>query len=600
MEARDLKAVGAVVATLAVIGSLWVAPGFAAQPPRRPELSPCRKPGIPTEARCGTYEVFENRAARKGRKIRLGIVVLPATGPDRLPDPFVYFAGGPGDASIPEGLAMARDLPSLRRNRDVLLVDLRGTGESGGLFCTELHGKEGIQGFLDDFLPSDKISACRDRLKKKVDLSWYTTDAAVDDVEEVRTALGYGKLNLMGVSYGTHAVLIYLQRHPQSVRTATLEGVMAPDARYPLGLARATQEALTGLIAECAGDPACHGAFPRLREEVDTILSRTAAKPVRVALNGALAGQPNEVQLTHSGVAQTLRYMLYSPAEAALLPVTIHQAAEGDWKPLAQRARSFASLMASSSVGFYQSVTCAENIAFIRDAMVAPAVAGTFLGDFRVRRQKAACEGWPIRRLGPAFRAPVISNVPSLLISGERDPATPAAEGERVARTLKRARRVVVADGAHDTEGMKGNGCLLRMIDAFIVAGASEGLDSSCVAGMRRPEFVLRLNSSKVKIDPEVTVARADLERLPGSYAAEEMGLAVKVELLKSQLRISVTQGPPFPPSFLIPTSPLRFRWEGKGTAPGLNVMFQVVGGKAIALTVIQPGKPELVMKRSG
>lgn len=600
MEARDLKAVGAVVATLAVIGSLWVAPGFAAQPPRRPELSPCRKPGIPAEARCGTYEVFENRTARKGRKISLGIVVLPATGPDRLPDPFVYFAGGPGDASITDGLAMARDLPSLRRKRDVLLVDLRGTGESGGLFCTELSGKEGIQGFLDDFLPTDKIRACRDRLKKKVDLSWYTTDAAVDDVEEVRTALGYGKLNLMGISYGTHAVLTYLQRHPRSVRTATLEGIMAPDSRYPLGLARATQKALEGLIAECAGDPVCHGAFPKFREEVETVLSRATTEPVRVKLAGMPAGQPGELRLTRSGVAQTLRYMLYSPADAALLPLAVHLAAQGDWKPLAQKARLFASFTASSAVGFYQSVTCAEDVAFIRDEEVAPAVAGTFLGDFRVRRQKAACVGWPTRKRGPDLRTPVISDVPSLLISGERDPATPAADGERVARTLKRARRLVIADAGHGPEGMKGEGCLSRLVDAFIEAGATGGLDSSCIAGMRRPDFVLRLSSSEVKIDPEVLVARADLERLPGSYAAEEMGLAVKVELLKSHLRISVTQGPPFPPSFLIPTSPIRFRWEGKGTAPGLNVVFQVVGGKATALTVIQPGKPELVMKRSG
>ncbi|HSS51013.1 MAG TPA: alpha/beta hydrolase [Thermoanaerobaculia bacterium] len=595
-----MKDVRAIVASLAVIGALGAAvPGLAAKPPHRPELTPCRKPGIPAGARCGTYEVFENRAARTGRKIPLRIVVLPATGPDRLPDPFVYFAGGPGDASIPEGLAMARDLPSLRRKRDVLLVDLRGTGESGGLFCTELSGKEGIQGFLDDFLPTDKIRACRDRLKKKVDLSWYTTDAAVDDVEEVRTALGYGKLNLMGVSYGTHAVLTYLQRHPRSVRTATLESIMAPNAQYPLGLARATQEALEGLIAECAGDPVCHGAFPKLREEVETVLGRATAEPVRVKLAGMPAGQPSELRLTHTGVAQTLRYMLYSPADAALLPLAVHLAAQGDWKPLAQKARFFASFTASSAVGFYQSVTCAEDVAFIRDEEVAPAVAGTFLGDFRVRRQKAACAGWPTRNLGPDLRTPVISDVPSLLISGERDPATPAADGERVARTLKRARHLVIADAGHGPEGMKGEGCLSRLVDAFIEAGAPESLDSSCVAGMRRPDFVLRLSSPEVKIDPEVLVAQAELERLPGSYASEEMGLAVKVELLKSHLRISVTQGPPFPPSLLIPTSPTRFRWEGKEMAPGLTVVFQVVGGKATALTVIQPGKPELVMKRS-
>ncbi|HYN21489.1 MAG TPA: alpha/beta hydrolase, partial [Thermoanaerobaculia bacterium] len=163
------------LAVLAVIGYLCFAlPGFAAEPPNRPELTPCKEPGMPPEALCGTYEVFENRAAQTGRKIPLRIVVLPATGTDRLPDPFVYFAGGPGDASIPGGVFMAEQLGSLRRKRDVLLVDLRGTGESGGLFCPELKGKQDVQGFLDDFLPAAKIHSCRDRLKKEVDLSWYT------------------------------------------------------------------------------------------------------------------------------------------------------------------------------------------------------------------------------------------------------------------------------------------------------------------------------------------------------------------------------------------------------------------------------------------
>src|SRR6185369_1270667 len=599
---RDQKGVRVVLVSLAVLGSLWgslwAAPGVAAMP-SRPELTPCKGSRLPAEARCGTYEVFENRAARTGRKIPLRIMVLPATGPDRLPDPFVYFAGGPGEASIPEGLAVVHDLASLRRKRDVLLVDLRGTGYSGGLFCTELKGKEAMQGFLDDFLPTDAIRACRDRLKKEVDLSWYTTDAAVDDVEEVRTALGYGPINLMGISYGTHAVLTYLQRHPQSVRTATLEGVVAPAARVPLGLARATQEALDGLIAECAGDPVCHGAFPQLREEMDTVLGRVTAEPVRVELAHAPAGQPGEVRLTRAGVAQTLRYMLYTPADAALLPLAVHLAAQGDWKPLAQKARFFGSIMTSSAEGFYQSVTCAEDVRFIRDEEVAPAVAGTFLGDFRIRRQKAACEGWPARDLGANLLSPVLPDVPALLISGERDPATPAAGAERVARALKRSRHLVIADGAHGTEGMTGDSCLFRMIEAFIEAGATERLDTSCVAGIRRPEFVLKLNSTEVKIEPEVTVAKADLERLPGSYAAEEMGLSVKVELVEGRLRLTVIEGPPFPPSLLIPTSSTRFRWEGEGMAPGLSVAFQVTGGKATALNVVQPGKPELVMKRS-
>ena len=211
------------------------------------------------------------------------------------------------------------------------------------------------------------------------------------------------------------------KRHPRSVRTATLLGVVPPDARYPLGLARFTQQALDGLIAECEGDPACHGAFPRLRQELDAVFRRVSTKPARVELVDPAGGKPFEVRLGPMGVAQALRYMLYSPSEAALLPLLVHEAAGGNFEPLAQTARLFASFLSSTSDGFYQSVTCAEDVAFIRDDEIPAAVAGTFLGDFRIRRQVAACQEWPAAKLGPDFLQPVMSGVPVLALSGERD-----------------------------------------------------------------------------------------------------------------------------------------------------------------------------------
>jgi len=574
------------LAALGVFVQLWSAvPGSAAEPPRL-ELAPCKEPGMPPEARCGTYEVFENRAARTGRKIPLKIVVLPATGPGRLPDPFVYFAGGPGEASIPWGLYVtARKLPSLRQKRDVLLVDLRGTGESGGLVCPELRGGQSLQGFLDDFLPTDKVRACRDRLKKEVDLSWYTTDAAVDDVEEVRTALGYGPLNLMGSSYGTRAVLTYLRRHPRSVRTVTLDRVLPPDVRFLLDMPRNTQGALDSLIAECEGDPACRGAFPKLRQEMDGVLRRAAQEPVRVELTDPETGQTQEIRLTRTAMAQTLRYMLYDPVDALRVPLEVHLAAQGDWKPLALSARYNGNL-GDSAEGLYQSVTCAEDVASIQDEEIAAAAAGTFLGDFRIRRQQAACEGWPLRDLGPDLQTPVVSDVPSLLISGERDPATPPSNGERAARTLKRARHLVIADAAHGVDGIEGVDCVSGLIAAFIETGAAEGLDTSCLSRMRRPDFPLSFG------DPEVALAQADLERLQGTYARQP-GPTATVELLGNRLRFGFGRGPRF---LLIPTSPTHFRVEG--LPPGHEMDFQLKDGQVIGLVHRQPGRPELVLTR--
>jgi pimeloyl-ACP methyl ester carboxylesterase len=543
---------------------------------------------MPPETLCGNYEVFENRAARTGRKIPLHVVVLPATGPGRLPDPFIYFAGGPGEASIPWGFYEVRQLSSMRRKRDVLLIDLRGTGMSGGLFCDELKGSGEVQDFLDDFLSTDKLRACRDRLSKVADLSWYTTDAAVDDVEEVRAALGYGPLNLMGVSFGTRAALTYLRRHPESVRTVTLDGVVRPDERYPLGTARYTQDALDGLIAECEGDPVCRGAFPKLRQDFDAVLRRVTAEPVQVELTDPETGQPVKLRLARTGLAQTLRYMLYSAVDAARLPLEVHLAAEGDWKPLALTARLQESIMDEQAEGFFQSVTCAEDVAFIRDEEIAPAVAGTFLGDFRVRRQKDACMGWPTRDLGKDFQSPVVSDVPVLLFSGERDPATPASNGERVARTLKRSRHLVIADAAHGTDGMEGDGCESTLIAAFIEAGTVEGLDTSCTARIRRPDFLLTLG------DPEVKVARIDLDRLAGSYAGKDSRPTARVDIIGGRVRFGIGQGPRY---LLIPTSPTRFRVEG--LPPGHKVAFQVMEDRVTGLILSQPGRPDLEMKRS-
>ncbi len=589
---------GALFAMFVVLGALWTsAPGSAAEadsaptsppsPASRFELPPCKDAGMPPEARCGTYEVFENRATRTGRKIPLHVVVLPATGPDRLSDPFVYFAGGPGEASIPWGLWEIRQLPELRKRRDVLLIDLRGTGMSDGLFCEELKGSGEVQDFLDDFLATDKLRACRDRLGKERDLSWYTTDAAVDDVEEVRTALGYGPLNLMGVSFGTRAALTYLRRHPASVRTATLEGIVRPDERYPLGSARYAQDALDGLIVECQGDPTCRGAFPALRQDVDAVLKRVAdpAQPVQVELTDPETGQPVKLRLTGTGLAQTLRYMLYSVVDAARLPLEVHLAAQGDWKPLALTARLQGSIFDEQAEGFFQSVTCAEDVAFIHDDEIAAAVAGTFLGDFRVRRQKEACAGWPTRDLGPDVQSPVVSDVPVLLLSGERDAATPAANGERVARTLKRSRHVVIPDSAHGTDGMEGEDCEAGLIAAFIDAGAAEGLDTSCVARMQRPDFVLSFG------DPEVKVARIDLERLVGTYTGKDGRPTATVDMVAGRVRFGIGKGPRY---LLIPTSPTHFRVEG--LPPGHRVAFEVMESRATSLVLSQPGRPDLKM----
>ncbi|HSK75353.1 MAG TPA: alpha/beta hydrolase [Thermoanaerobaculia bacterium] len=457
------------------------------------ELTPCTGiPGLPPEARCGIYEVWENRAAKSGRKIPLRVLVIPAQGPDRQPDPFVFFNGGPGESNVDAASWLVEGFGALLERRDLLLVDFRGTGGTAALVCPEMQESAGLQGFLDHYLPPEGARACAERLAKTADLTQYNNDTSVDDIDEVRAALGYEKINIYGGSGGSRSGLIYLRRHPDRVRTAVLSGLVPPDERGPFSMARNAQRALDGLIAECDGDAACHGAFPRLREEVASVLRQSEKEPVTLTVTDGETGKPVEVRLTRSAVAQTLRYMLYSPAKAARLPWSVHQAALGDWKPMAEEALSSVAGLGAMNRGYYLSLTCSEDLPFIREDEIPAAIEGTFLGDFRIRTQQAACAVWPVPPVGREFLEPVTSGVPVLLISGERDPVTPPGNAERAARTLKNSVHVVLPDAGHGYDGIEGAECTDELAIKVVETGTVQGLDASCMARTKRPEFVLK------------------------------------------------------------------------------------------------------------
>jgi pimeloyl-ACP methyl ester carboxylesterase len=480
-------------AAVAILLGLCAAPAlWAAEPapPPRLALTPCRLPGVPDEARCGTYEVFENRDARAGRKITLNVAVLPALGPDRVPDPIVFFDGGPGEPSVASAGWHQENLLPLRARRDILLVDARGTGRSASLDCEESAAAR-FQGYLDGFMPVNQVRACRDLLRQRADLSQYTTERIVDDMAEVSAALGYEKVNAMGVSYGTRAVLVFLRRHPGRVRAAVLSAVVPTDTRVPLYAARDAQRSLETVFAECAREPACAAAFPDPAADLATVLRQVEQKPVPVEIADPETGQKVSMVLNRSGVVQTLRYMLYNNRGVARILLVLSQAARGNFAPLGEMAHLFGSALTAASWGMYLSVTCAEDVAFIREEEIAAAVAGTFLGDFRARRQIEACREWPAAKIDPGFLQPVVSDTPVLAFSGARDPATPPGNGEQIMRHLKRGRLLVVPHGAHRVLGGEGAGCPVGMIRQFLDAASAEGLDTSCLEKIQPVRFVL-------------------------------------------------------------------------------------------------------------
>ena len=454
-------------------------------------LTDCEIQGI-GRAKCGTLEVYENRAAKKGRMISLNILVLPATGDKREPDPLVYFAGGPGSAATEDALGIAGAFAQIRVHRDLLFVDQRGTGKSHPLNCA-FYNPADPQSYLGYFFPLEDVRKCRPQLETQSDLKLYTTDIAIDDMDEVRAALGYEQLNLFGGSYGTRAALTYLKRYPKRVRTATLQGVSPANSYLPSDFPLGMERALQGVIAECAADEPCNKAFPNLKDEAKSVLAQLVKGPVEVEVQKPNSKDLVKVKLSRDLAAEAIRYMLYSPVPASRVPLFLHLAAQGNFVPIAQAAIEYRTiLVGTGSNGMYLSVTCAEDLPWIKAGEGERMAANTFLGDYRLRQQREACALWPRAEVKRDYAEPVRADVPVLILTGEWDPVTPPSNGDAAAKTLTNSLHIVVPHGAHGLGGLENINCILRITTEFVERGTSKGIDTSCVKTIRRRGFALK------------------------------------------------------------------------------------------------------------
>lgn len=455
-------------------------------------LKDCDVQGVQGKARCGTLEVYEDRAARKGRKINLNIVVLPATSDKREPDPLFYFAGGPGSAATEDAPGIAQLFAKIREHRDLVFVDQRGTGGSNPLNC-ELFNPNELQSYFGYFFPLDDIRKCRTQLEAKADLKLYLTTIAMDDIDDARAALGYDRINLFGGSYGTRAALTYLKRHPQYVRTVTLQGVSPTNQFMPGDFPQQTERALQGVLSECAADQQCNNEFPNIKAEASSVLAQLIKGPVEVEIQKPRSSERVKVKLTRDLAAEAIRYMLYSPIPASRVPLMIHTAAQGDFVHLAYAALEYRiNLVATGSNGMYLSVTCAEDLPWIKPGEGERMAANTFLGDYRLTQQREACALWPRATIESDYSQPVRSDVPVLIATGEWDPVTPPSNGDSAAKALKNSLHLVVPHGAHGLGGLEGLDCIDRLMTEFVERGTTKDIDTSCVKSIHRKGFALK------------------------------------------------------------------------------------------------------------
>ena len=472
------------------LGATVVAPFGAAQPGIA--LDDCRLDRVSVPARCGTLTVFEDRAAGAGRTIDLEVVVLPAVSDSPEPDPLFFLAGGPGQAATELAGPMLPLLSEVRRTRDLVFVDQRGTGESGRMTCAFFESdvdEEAVSESLQlDTLPLDDLRECLAEVEAAADPRQYTTPVAMDDLDDVRAALGYETVNLYGGSYGTRAGLIYMRRHPERVRTAVLDGLAPVSIRLPSSINADAHRALDLLFADCASDAGCNEAFPDLPRTFARVIADLQANPRELDTTHPRTGEPFELTLSAASFAGGLRGVLYSPTVASLMPWTITRAAEGDFAPyLAQ----IVPLMDSGqvlSLGMFFSVLCAEDVSQLADGVAERLSAEGILGRLLTEVTIDACSVWPAADLPVAYFEPVRSDAPTLLLSGALDPVTPPSWGEEVLGGLSNARHLIAPGAGH---GVITRGCADDLVAEFIESGDHADLDASCLERIRRPPFLL-------------------------------------------------------------------------------------------------------------
>ena len=439
----------------------------------------------PTDAYCGSYQVFEDRELGSGKTIRLSIVVLPSVGADVRPDPLVFLAGGPGQGAAQMASLVQAAFRSVQRNRDIVLVDQRGTGRSNPLNCRSSSDSLAELSESDD-KALEKLKKCLATLPG--DPRLYTTTIAMDDLDDVREFLGYDKVNLYGGSYGTRAALVYLRQHPEHVRTVVLDGVAPTDMSLPLFAARDAQRSLDKLATDCANDPACSAAYPGLGERVRNLFARLDAKRPTVRLVHPRTGEAEEVELRASVVASMIFGALYSPLTSSILPSLLERAEHDDFQGLLALAYMTEGTTDNMSLGMQLSVLCSEDSPRYTSGDLHRESAGTVFGAGLMMGQARACEFWPKGKVDPSYYEPVRSDTPTLVLSGDLDPVTPPTWGQAVTRSLTNVRHYTMPGTGH---GVMATACGNKLIAQFIERGSVANLADQCIGQVKRPGFFL-------------------------------------------------------------------------------------------------------------
>ena len=474
---------GLVASGLVGAGSAWAADAVS-----RIELEPCRFAGLgalrAVRGECGSLTVPLNYDNPSAATIDLSVARLKALKRSTQPVAVTVIAGGPGQSSLDFYSAYHPAFRRMREVFDIILVDQRGTGESARLACAAPDDSLGGLWSVEETV--EITQTCLNELA--LDPRFFTTSVAVRDLDAVRDALGYEQLSVYGISYGTRVAQHYLRRFEERTHSVILDGVVPVDEALGPDIALLAERAIQNAFDRCADDESCNESFPQLEQRFAALIERIRDKPVSVTLDHPITAEPTTLTLGHLDLAGAIRLLSYAPQTVALLPLMIHEAAEGNLVPLAAQALTVSQdLVDSMAYGMHNAVVCAEDAPFFANVDRA-ALEKTYLGTPVFDSLAAVCDAWPSGVIDEDFKTPFASQVPVLVLSGEADPITPPDYGKRVVSYLNNARHIVGLGQGH---GMAPVGCTPKLMGEFVRDRDLENLDATCLNKQGASPFFL-------------------------------------------------------------------------------------------------------------
>ncbi|WP_261923419.1 alpha/beta hydrolase [Shewanella sp. NFH-SH190041] len=462
-------------------------PTTHSQSPAATSLTSCYLPGLAEKVRCGTIMVPEDSNNPTGQQIAIHYAVLPAiknSQPDRA---MLAISGGPGQSAIDNAPLFNRLLHEVRQFRDIILIDQRGTGRSSLLQC-ELPDITTALAMNDE--QQDLIQQTQQCLtQQQADIRHYDSRSALEDFEAVRRHAGYRYLDLYGISYGTRMAQLYMRHYPQALTTVTLDGVV-PMQQNLLYIGQAISRATQLMLDDCRQSPSCHQAYPNLAADLATIEQQLATQPITTTVAAPLSGEQVPLQLTRSKFLSAIRMALYSPNTRSMLPFAITQAAKQHYQPIIGLYHLTLDA-AGIAMGMHASVICAEDIPFADEAALS-AARQSYIGRTMVDSLQKICTVWQMPAAAADFHQPINSTIPTLLLSGQLDPATPPAWGELAMQQLRNARHLVAPYAGH---GVAIQTCAHRLIADFVNGKELSALDADCLKQDTRRSFYLNANT---------------------------------------------------------------------------------------------------------